>query len=56
MCCSGGDCLRSSSSWRGYCFVFCLSSCCSCCLGVVFLGSSCCCRRSCCWRGCYFIY
>jgi hypothetical protein len=50
ICCLGGDCLRSSSCWRGYCFVCCLSSCCSCCLGVVCLGSSCYCRRSYCWR------
>jgi hypothetical protein len=50
-----GDCLRSSSCWRGRCFVCCLSSCCSCCLGIVCLGSSCCCRHSCCWRGCCFV-
>jgi hypothetical protein len=43
-----GDCLGSSSCCcRGCCFVGCLSSCCSCCLGRVCLDSSSCCRRSC---------
>jgi hypothetical protein len=56
ICCLGGDCLRSSSCcWRGCCFIYCLSSCCSCCLSVVCLGSSYYCRRSCSWRGCCFV-
>jgi hypothetical protein len=46
---------RIGPSWRGCCFVCCLSSCCNCCLGIVCLGSSYCCRRSCCWRGCCFV-
>jgi hypothetical protein len=33
----------SSCCWRGYCFFCYLSSCFSCCLGVVCLGSSRCC-------------